>query len=123
MMALSSSGLVTFSSLLPSSNIVSVPSPSPSDLQLYRSMASLSKLSAPPVLARRVSSTTLPHPLARRNPEQNVMTEVVVRPLVSHRSKAVYERHVMVGLQGPASPNQHSLKLYQSYAAMAGVVN
>ena len=115
-------GLITFSSLLPASNIVSVPPPSPSDLQLYRSMASLSKLSAQPVLARRVSSTTLPHPLAR-NPEQNVQSELVVRPVVSEQSRTVYERHVMVGLQGPASLNHHSLKLYQSYAAMAGVVN
>ena len=116
------SGLVSFSSLLPSSNIVSVPPPSPSDLQLYRSMASLSKLSAPPVLARRVSSTTLPHPLAR-NPQLDLQTEVVVRPVVSDTSKAVYESHVTVGLHGPGSLSQHSLKLYQSYVAMAGVVN
>ena len=115
-------GLITFSSLLPSSNIVSVPCPSPPDLQLYRSMASLSKLSAPPVVARRVSSTTLPHPLAR-NPQQNLEAEVEVRPGVSDLSRAVYERHVRVGLQGPASPDQRSLQLYQSYVAMAGVVN
>merc|ERR1719397_2459376 len=112
-------GVISFSSLLSSSSVVTVPVPSSSDLQLYRSMASLSHLSAPPVLARRVSSTALPHPLAR-DPASSAVTELEVRP-VSALSRAVYERHVAVGLQGPHPVNQKSLRLYQSYVAMAGV--
>merc|ERR1712025_457529 len=60
-----SSGYISFQSLLPASNVVSVPEPSASDLQLYRSMASLSKLSGPPMFSRKVSLTALPHPLGR----------------------------------------------------------
>ena len=114
------SGVVSFSSLLPSSNLVTVPPPSASDLQLYRSMASLSRLSAPPVLARRVSSTALPHPLAR-NPDSSALPEQEVRPRVSRHSLAVYESHVAVAVRGPGPVQPSSLALYQNFVAMAGV--
>ena len=114
--------VISFSSLLPSSNLVTVPSPSSSDLQLYRSMASLSRLSAPPVLTRRISSTALPHPLAR-NPDRSNLTELELRPRVSGRSLAVYENYVTVGLEGPGPLKATSLKLYQDYVAMAGVAS
>ena len=60
-------GLVSFDELFPSMEEVygvALASPGARDLQLYRRAAALSRSSGP-ITSRRVSSTALPHPLAR----------------------------------------------------------
>ena len=61
------SGMVSFDALFPSMKEeygVDLSPPSPPDLSLYRRSAALSR-SSQPLLSRRISSTSLPHPLAR----------------------------------------------------------
>ena len=63
----STGGLVSFESLFPSMKSVygvEVCSPPPEDMQLYRRNTALSRESGP-IPGRKVSTTTVPHPLAR----------------------------------------------------------
>ena len=122
-----SSGYISFQSLLPASNVVRVPEPSASDLQLYRSMASLSKLSGPPMFSRKVSLTALPHPLARSFEKTNHCPipvhdyeKVLMKP-ISKRSLEIYENYVRVGEEGPGPIKPESLALYEKYVSMAGL--
>ena len=105
-----SSGLVSFDALFPSMKEeygVELAPPSPPDLRLYRRAAAISR-SSQPLLSRRISSTQLPHPLARpidHNqpcpvPVHNYSKQLL-RP-VSPASLAIYQKHVRVGLEGPA---------------------
>ena len=105
-----SSGMVSFDALFPSMKEeygVELAAPSPPDLRLYRRAAALSR-SSQPLLSRRISSTSLPHPLARPIDHSlpcpvpvHDYSKQLLRP-VSPASLAVYQKHVRVGLEGPA---------------------
>jgi len=121
-------GMVSFESLFPITSMAKVRPPSSSDMQLYRSMSSLSKLSGPPMVAKRVSSTALPHPLAR-NIDRSAPCPIPVhdyskqllRP-VSEESMRVFENHVRVGREGATTVSEESLEIYRKYVSMAGIL-
>jgi len=120
-------GMVSFESLFPTSTMAKVNSPSSSDMQLYRSMSSLSKLSGPPMVARRISSTAIPHPLARNIDRTTVCpipvhdyNKQLLKP-VTEATKDVIENHVKVGREGAGQISQHSLEIYTRFVAMSGI--
>jgi len=120
-------GMISFESLFPSSTMAKVNVPSSLDMQLYRSMSSLSKLSGPPMIAKRVSSTALPHPLARSIDRSapcpipvHDYSQVLLKPL-TEKTKKVIEKHVQVGLEGVTTVSDESLAMYKKYVSMAGV--
>jgi len=120
-------GIISFESLFPSSTIAKVNVPSSLDMQLYRSMSSLSKLSGPPMIAKRVSSTALPHPLARSIDRSapcpipvHDYSQVLLKPLTEN-TKKVIDKHVKVGLEGVTTVSDESLAMYKKYVSMAGV--
>ena len=120
-------GYISFASLFPATNVVTVPPPPPADLQLYRSMASLSKLSGPPMFTRKVSLTALPHPLAR-GVDTSLPCPIPVHDYescllkpISKESREIYENHVRVGREGPGPVKPESLELYTRYVSMAGI--
>ena len=123
----SSSSYVSFATLFPPSNVVTVPPPSSRDLNLYRSMASLSKLSGPPMFSRKVSITALPHPLAK-SINNNTPCPIPVHDYesclmkpISKESMDIYREHVRVGQEGPGPVKPESLALYERYVSMAGI--
>jgi len=122
-----SSGYISFASLFPPENEVSVPKPSASDMQLYRSMASLSKMSGPPMFSRKVSLTSLPHPLGRNIDSSapcpipvHDYEQILLKP-ISKKSMEIYENHVRVGLEGAGPVKPESLALYERYVSMEGL--
>ena len=90
-------------------------------------MASLSKLSGPPMFSRKVSITALPHPLAK-SINNNTPCPIPVhdyesclmKPL-SKESRDIYREHVRVGQEGPGPVKPESLALYERYVSMAGI--
>lgn len=123
--------MVSFDTMFPSMKTVygvELGPPSSRDLQLYRRTAALSRSSGPLQVAssRRLSSTALPHPLARpldRSGPCPVPTHDYSKQLlrtVSKESLKVYERHVKVGREGAQSVSQESLEIFRRYVAMAG---
>ena len=122
-----SGGYISFTTLFPPASTVTVPPPSARDLQLYRSMASLSRMSGPQIISRKVSITSLPHPLARNIdttapcpiPVHDYEAELM-KP-ISKKCLEIYEKHVRVGQEGPGPVKPESLKLYEKYVAMEGL--
>ena len=120
-------GMVSFESLFPTSSMATVSPPSPSDMQLYRSMSTLSKLSGPPMVAKRISSTALPHPLARninRAAECPVpvhdYSKQLLKP-ISEESRKIFENHVKVGREGATTVSEESLEIYRKFVSMSGI--
>jgi len=120
-------GMVSFESLFPTASMATVSPPSPSDMQLYRSMSTLSKLSGPPMVAKRISSTALPHPLARninRAAECPVpvhdYSKQLLKP-ISDESRKIFENHVKVGREGATTVSEESLEIYRKFVSMSGI--
>jgi len=123
-----SAGMVSFESLFPKSSMVKVKSPSPSDIHLYRSMSSLSKLSGPPIVSKRMSSTSLPHPLARNIDRSSPCpipihdySKQLLKP-ISEETKRIIENHVKVGTEGATSVSEKSMEMYRKYVSMSGIL-
>jgi hypothetical protein len=122
----SSSGFLSFESLFPSMKQVygmELSTPPAADLQLYRQATSVSR-EAGPLPVRRVSTTTLPHPLARpfdRGAPCPVPVHDYEKQLlkpVSEKSMEIYKRHILVGEKGAQKPSPASMELYRKYANM-----
>ena len=90
-------------------------------------MASLSKMSGPPMFSRKVSLTALPHPLGR-SIDANApcpipvhdYEQVLLKP-ISKESMEIYENHVKVGSEGAGPVKPDSLALYERYVNMVGL--
>ena len=90
-------------------------------------MSTLSKLSGPPMVAKRISSTALPHPLARninRAAECPVpvhdYSKQLLKP-ISEDSRKIFENHVKVGREGATTVSEESLEIYRKFVSMSGI--
>jgi len=123
-------GYVSFESLFPSMKSVygmEVRDPSPEDMQLYRRNAALSRESGPVVTGRRMSTTSVPHPLAKPILRKRACaipvhdySKVLLRP-VSDESMKIYQKYIQVGETGPCEPDAASLDIYRNYVNMAAL--